>query len=1600
MKRILTTFLLFLLLALSAQATHLSGGEIYYDCLGNDQYRVTLVIYRDCAGVNLSNSFQVSFSSPCDTFTTTVNTPTGVELSQLCDLDLPNSTCNGGTLPGIQQYTYQTIVTLPPCDFWTISWSLSNRNGAIANLASPANQQMYIAATLNNTVDPCDDSPQFTAIASPYVCLNYPVTYSLGAFDPEGDSLTYTLIGARGANGAWLNYNAPWSATQPITGLTINPQTGLLSFTPTQAGNWVVVVQVNEYDTLGNLIGTVMRDMQFVAYPCSNVPPNASSGVISNPTGGATITGNRTIEICESASTCFDMVITDVNTTNVLTATTNLLNVLPGATFNVTGTNPITCTVCWSGSNGTAGYYPFTINVDDGACPIPGIQTYAYTIHVLDGVFIDVLATDASCQGVNNGSVAVNVLDGTAPYQYDWGSFPGNGPVITAGAGTYTVQVTDDNGCESAPATATINAPSAPVANAGPDQVVCQGSYPVTLNGAVSNAVSGTWSGGSGTYTGSGTNVQYTPSAGEIAAGMVTLTLTATSGNACPSTTDMMQLALSNSFLNTTVTGTNASCFGTASGTATYAPVLPGVTYQWSTNPVQTTSTANGLAAGTYSVTATDALGCSTTASVTIGQPAAMAIANLQVVNETCAGQGNGTASVTVTGGTAPYTYQWSNGGQGPSIVAGAGNYTVSITDANGCAAVTATATIGTTAQNPTANAGPDLIACQGQMPVALNGAITNAASGAWSGGAGSFTGSGTNVLYMPSTGEIAAGGADLTLTATSGFGCPPATDVVHIAISNSFLNAAVTGANALCNGTSSGSASYAPVLPGLTYQWSTNPVQTTPTATGLGVGSYTLTVTDGLGCSASFPVTITQPQALTIGSLQATDETCAGQLNGTATISVVGGTPPYAYTWSNGQTTPSITAGAGSYTVSVTDANGCAPVTAMAVINAAGQPNQANAGPDQELCYGAWPVALQGTVVNATGGTWSGGGTFVGGGLNVQYSPSAAELSAGYALLTLTTTGNTTCPPASDQVLLTLTNSFQGATITTSPACSNASTGTAVYAPANAALTYQWSPGGATTPTITGLAAGTYTLNITDTYGCDTTMVAQVTAPPALVASTITAIAPTCPGGTNGSATVNASGGTPGYAYQWSANAGSQNTPAAANLGAGTFICVVTDAAGCITQQSITLTTPPALTLSAQVPDTVCINAPVTLTAQAGGGTAPYQVQWVGIGYGSPITYSFPGSQNVQVTVTDGNGCQGPTLNLPLTTLNLNAATLAPYGGGVYCPGAMASIGAVVNNYPGAVTFTWPELGLTGEGPFNVAVTGDMTYTVIASNSCGQSISDTLAVDLEVPPVITLPPVIAEGCAPLTVTMPDSLTTVPVTYLWDFGDGSTGGGAAAQHTYGQAGTYSVSLTVTTMNGCSAQAASPGTVIVHDAPAVDFTASPWSTTFDSPEIDLTATTGPGVTTFDWMFGDGGTGAGSAPSHTYGDIGTFTVVLSVMDANGCTAEAEHDVVILPIYDITIPTAFSPNPNGGSGGSYDPNDLSNDVFYPFVRFVKDFRMRIYNRWGELVFESTDVRQGWDGYYRGQLSQQDVYVYQMWVRFVDDKEIEKRGDLTLFR
>ncbi|MBS1580939.1 MAG: PKD domain-containing protein, partial [Bacteroidetes bacterium] len=489
----------------------------------------------------------------------------------------------------------------------------------------------------------------------------------------------------------------------------------------------------------------------------------------------------------------------------------------------------------------------------------------------------------------------------------------------------------------------------------------------------------------------------------------------------------------------------------------------------------------------------------------------------------------------------------------------------------------------------------------------------------------------------------------------------------------------------------------------------------------------------------------------------------------------------------------------------------------------------------------------------------------------------------------------------------------------------------------------------------------------------------------------------PTCAGYANGSATVMVTGGTPSYTYAWSANTGGQVTPTASGLPSGAYLVTVTDANHCTAQASTTLSAPTMVTLAAQAPDTVCVNAPVQLTAQAGGGHGGYVITWTGIGTGDTLVYSFPASQVVTVTVSDAIGCPGPTFTLPVAVLDLTTATLHTYGDTTVCPGGTAQVGAWLSGYPGGYSMAWPQLGTSGTGPFTVPVTSSNTLDVVVTNTCGQTLSAPVVLQLEAPPTIVLPALLGEGCAPLSVTFPDLGLPGPLQYHWNLGNGQTSTSPMPTVTYG-AGQYSITLSVSTPAGCTSSAATPAAVIVHAPPIADFTADPWITDIDHAHIVFTDQSQGDLVDWAWDLGDGSTYTVPDPEHTYTDLGIFPVELWVMDVNGCTDTIVQPVVIKPVHDITVPNIFTPG--GPTGGYWIPGDLSNDTFYPFVRFVKDFRMRIFNRWGELVFESFDVAQGWDGWYRSAISAQDVYVYQIWVRFVDNYERTLMGDVTLMR
>ncbi len=238
-----------------------------------------------------------------------------------------------------------------------------------------------------------------------------------------------------------------------------------------------------------------------------------------------------------------------------------------------------------------------------------------------------------------------------------------------------------------------------------------------------------------------------------------------------------------------------------------------------------------------------------------------------------------------------------------------------------------------------------------------------------------------------------------------------------------------------------------------------------------------------------------------------------------------------------------------------------------------------------------------------------------------------------------------------------------------------------------------------------------------------------------------------------------------------------------------------------------------------------------------------------------------------------------------------------------------------------------------------------------------------------------------------------------PITsWLWDFGDGTTGTTQNPSHNYTAPGTYSITLNVTTDGYCTNNNnSSPIVVNAYPYPVAQFSVN--STVLNLPYDVLNCTNqSTGATTYQWNFGDGSNSSLTNPSHNYTTIGFYQIQLIATSQYGCSDTAT--VNIITDADVVFPNAFTPSNSGPNGGYYIPGNLDNDIFFPYTSGVIEYKFQVFDRWGELIFETEDIKQGWDGYYRDKICQEGVYVWKAYVKLNNGKEFKKTGDVTLLR
>ncbi|MGN6439175.1 MAG: YDG domain-containing protein, partial [Agriterribacter sp.] len=515
-----------------------------------------------------------------------------------------------------------------------------------------------------------------------------------------------------------------------------------------------------------------------------------------------------------------------------------------------------------------------------------------------------------------------------------------------------------------------------------------------------------------------------------------------------------------------------------------------------------------------------------------------------------------------------------------------------------------------------------------------------------------------------------------------------------------SAISTTASQVNVSCNGGSNGSASV--IASGgagsYTYSWSPSG-GTAATATGLAVGNYTCTITDANSCTATRSFTITQPVAMTATTSQ-TNVACYGGSNGSATVTVSGGTGTKTYSWSPSGGTAATATGlvAGNYTCTITDANSCSITKTFTIT----QPSAISATASQVnvSCNG-------GTNGSATVTASSGVGSYT-----YSWSPSggvaatATGLAAGNYTCTITDANSCT---ATRNFTITQPVAMTATTSQTNVACNGGSNGSATVTVSGGTgtKTYSWSPSGGTAATATGLVAGNYTCTITDANSCSITKTFTITQPSA-ISTTASQVNVSCNGGSNGSATVIASGGVGSYTYSWSPSGGTAAT--ATGLAAGTYTVTVTDANSCTATKNFTITQPTALSVSATKTSVSCNGgSDGTATAAVTGGTGSYTYSWSPSG-GTGVTATGLSAGTYTVTVTDANECSA-TQSVTITEPAKVTVSATP-GSQTICSGEQTNI--ALSSVPSGASFSWSVSTVSGN------VSG-------AAASSGTSIQQTL---------------------------------------------------------------------------------------------------------------------------------------------------------------------------------------------------------------------------------------------------------------------------------
>lgn len=1450
-----------------------------------------------------------------------------------------------------------------------------------------------------------------------------------------------------------------------------------------------------------------------------NYTPSAAEILSGSTTLTLTTTGNGN---CNAVSDVVTLNFTPSPTVNASTDQTVCAN---NAAVSLNGSTTISTGGQWTGGLGVflpnnntlnATYNPTSAEIANGSLNLTLTTTGNGTCNAeTDNMTINFTASPTveagPAQTVCSSNPAVNLggsvtIAGGGFWSGGAGSFSPNAAdlnavytpsaaEISAGSVQLMLTTTGNGNCNPVSDSVMITITPTPTVNAGPNLTSCANNSAVNLGGVITTATGGIWSGGTGNFVSSNTdlNAVYTPSNAEVAAGSVNLTLTSTGNANCPAVTDDVLITIipaptSDAGLDQTVCSNNATVnlIGAVTGASggqwsgglgAFSPSNNALNATYTPNA---TELANGSATLTLTTTGNGTCNAESDNMLITFTPAPTVDAGLDITS--CENNPqvtlNGNVSV-ATGG------QWigGTGSFNPSNTDLNATYTPSTSEITSGTALLILQSTGnancnmesdsviiTIEPSPVVAAGVDQTICVNNLNVVLSGSVSGITNtGNWTtSGSGFFVPNSTalNANYVPSAADSIAGSVMLTLTSTNNIACTPVADsmivtILPAGISNAGSDVTVCANNSTINlsGSVSGGAS--------TGVWTTNgtgvfiPDNQTlnanyiPSPADAALGSVTLTLTAN-SCDADtddLTVTITPAPIVAAGQ----DVTvCANSLTIPLNGSVSGATTTGVWTTSGtGTFNPSNTDLNASYiassqdsinqtitlVLSATSIGQCAPETDTMVINIF-PTGTADGGADQVLCENNGNVQLNGVIGGgATIGEWnsSGSGTFVPNvnDMNATYIPSSADLILGSVNISLSATNS--CNNASDVIGVTFT---PAPTVDAGADTSVCGTNAVIALSGNiiGAVGGEWSTSG----------NGIFSPNIQDLNAIYSASAQDVANGGVWIYLTsigngdcnavVDSMQLTITTGINVNAGVDQTVcSTSSFTVLQGTVSNGSTTGIWSTLGSGTFIPSNTSltteyhfGAGDLVNGSVDLVLTSTNNGSCVAEtDTMTINFGSNAFASAGNdffmcGSEPTtdplngyvsggatQGQWSTLGTGSfssltdfnavytpSVTDFANGFFELVLTTTDHGSCTEGVDTVMVTIeavpnanagVNIQACTTSDTiqlaGAVTNATGGQWSTGGTGTFFPSDTILNAvyvPSIADLSSGTIQIYLTS------IGSQVCS---SDLDSIEIEFADPLTVAFGNSDGCENNFMSFYDS-TTVHFGSIsewnWDFGDGETSQSPNPIHLYTNSGAYDVVLNVVSNLGCEYTLTQ--SVVVQGSPIANFTL-PTGDVIVGQEIGYSDLSVGGVSWY-WTFGDGfGNSTDQNPTYTYASEGDYNILQTVTNAFGCSDTALLVLTVLPeeepYYPPVVPSGFSPNGDG-----------ENDVLYVRGGPFESVTLRVYNNWGNLIFESNDVNVGWDGTHKGKDQPKGDYVYSAIVIGLDGKEYIKKGSVSIIR